>query len=438
MKKYAVLALFAVLSLGVSAQQVDRHIINSFFNADGSVRFETQELDQSADTLASIFHRADDVIWARVVYRIIDMRYKQNYQLYFPTNPEDQQYHSLYYVILDALAKQGTPKLGAETWPVLRTYDPLSETTIKPYFDDSKLIDNESLIDITAYGERNSDPPMDEDDFNYYGLNEQYPSYDAYVAELTQNSVQSWLVRNPQDSTKLVFQIRQAEQWQKYVRNQLKYLIQEIVFFDKHYSRLYTKIIAIAPLYATQGLEGADDPTETSFQALRRQIMWWMPYDQLRYYMARQYMIPQANETKRVTFEQFFAQKLYSSYLVGESDMYDRLLLNYAEEHNPVRPFVSFSRKVEEGQDPQAVLDTLEAQRAALIAQEKNYPLKSLVGPARVYTDSIDSVAVMLEEYKVWGPYDAERKARMEKDIKKEQQRIQDELMNFEIDLWEY
>jgi hypothetical protein len=34
------------------------------------------------------------------------------------------------------------------------------------------------------------------------------------------------------------------------VKNQLKFLTQEIVFFDKHSSRMYSKIMAIAPLYA--------------------------------------------------------------------------------------------------------------------------------------------------------------------------------------------
>lgn len=34
-----------------------------------------------------------------------------------------------------------------------------------------------------------------------------------------------------------------------YAKRQYKFLIEEIVFFNKHYSKMYTKIIGIAPLY---------------------------------------------------------------------------------------------------------------------------------------------------------------------------------------------
>ena len=61
-----------------------QHQINSFFNQNGTIRLETQELDEASDTLASVFHRTEDVVWSRLIYRVIDMRYKQNYQLYFP------------------------------------------------------------------------------------------------------------------------------------------------------------------------------------------------------------------------------------------------------------------------------------------------------------------------------------------------------------------
>ena len=84
--------------------------------------------------------------------------------------------------------------------------------------------------------------------------------------------------------------------------------------------------------------------------------------------MARQYMIPQNNDSKRVTFEQFFAQKLYTSYIIGDSNMYDRMLAEAATR----------------GRDEQ------------------------------------------------------EDKAIIEKELKKEQQRIENELMTFELDLWEY
>ena len=41
-------------------------------------------------------------------------------------------------------------------------------------------------------------------------------------------------------------------------------------------------------------------------------------------------MIPRSNnDIERVTFDEFFIKKLYSSYLVGASNVYDRMIPDY-------------------------------------------------------------------------------------------------------------
>ena len=111
------------------------------------------------------------------------------------------------------------------------------------------------------------------------------------------------------------------------VRNQLKYLIQEVVFFDKHTSRLHSKIMAIAPLQSD--LITTRDSSNI-MGSLRESIMFWIPFDKLRPYMALQYAIPNRNEVKRVTFDEFFQKHLYTSYIVGEGNMYNRWIPDYA------------------------------------------------------------------------------------------------------------
>jgi gliding motility associated protien GldN len=112
-----------------------------------------------------------------------------------------------------------------------------------------------------------------------------------------------------------------------FVRNQLKYIIQEIIFFDKHYSRLYSKILAIAPLHAdnTTYYEG-----QSVMEALYGQILFWVPFDAFRPYMAKQYVMQSDNNSKRVTYDDFFIKKLYSSYIIGTSNVYDRMIPDYA------------------------------------------------------------------------------------------------------------
>ena len=300
-----------------------QHQINSFFNQNGTIRLETQELDEASDTLASVFHRTEDVVWSRLIYRVIDMRYKQNYQMYFPVTSADPQYRNLFKVMLDAIV-DGMPVYEKSQEPgdiKPRLETPLAKDQIPGLLNTDREGISDGDIATSDYMLIHYDSVTDKMSFNDY-------------------------------------------MYQQYVRNQLKFMILEVVFFDKHYSRLFSKIIAIAPM-SSEDIEGEDTPiTDALYQSIR----FWVVYDDFRPYMARQYMIPQNNDSKRVTFEQFFAQKLYTSYIIGDSNMYDRMLAEAATR----------------GRDEQ------------------------------------------------------EDKAIIEKELKKEQQRIENELMTFELDLWEY
>jgi hypothetical protein len=66
-------------------------------------------------------------------------------------------------------------------------------------------------------------------------------------------------------------------------------------------------------------------------EALYGQILFWVPFDYFRPYMAQQYLMPNRNDTKRITFDDFFAQKLYTSYIVGASNIYDRMIPDYVK-----------------------------------------------------------------------------------------------------------
>ncbi len=275
-------------ALGVQAQ----HRINSFFNELGTVRIETQELDENADTIATIFHRTDDVVWSRVIYRIIDMRYKQNYQLYFPTNPNDPKYWSLFRLIMDAVVNGRTTLDGKQEYLTLYNYNPRS---IKPLLNDSSIIPrNRDLQNAFA-----TDPIPDPDDPTNFLVN-----YDSLTNSLSLNTYG----------------------YITYVRNQLKYLTMEIAFFDKHTSRFYQKIMAIAPLHSA--MSEAKDP----YQNLREQVRFWILFDELRPFMARKYMIPSNNSSKRVTFDNFFSEHLYTSYIVGDDNLFDRMIVEGQKE----------------------------------------------------------------------------------------------------------
>lgn len=282
MKKYLITSL-VILMICVPSLLVAQAKQVPFFDSKGMVRLQTTELDALADTIAVVNHRADDVVWSRIVYRVIDMREKQNYQFYFPLRPNDE-YRSLFRVMLDAIVD------GA---PVYKK----NAREIKPSFSDSLQLRGTELSKTFAYN--------DNSDYNLIQVN---PVTQQFTLENTQ--------------------------YQNYIKNQLKFLIQEIIFFDKHTSRMYSNILAIAPLYA---LQPDNVESKESMAYFRGSVLCWFAFDDLRPYLAKQFVIPNGNETQRLTYDEFFSQKLYSTYLLGDSNMFNRMLLEYVVNPNKIR-----------------------------------------------------------------------------------------------------
>ena len=265
MKKISILCLMLLGSIMITAQ----HQIDSFFDEMGSVNLTTtQGSITSTSEYKTITHRKDDVVWARIVYRVIDMRFKQNYQLYTPVSPEDPQYKSLFRTMLAAI-QNGMP-----------VYEKSSDIgDIKPTFALGPM-PKEMIPTISEYMLLNYDSITDEMKFNGYS-------------------------------------------YRNFVRNQLKYMIQEVIFFDRHYSRLFKKIIAIAPMNADNASFYEGMPI---MEALYGQILFWVPFDAFRPYMAKQNMTPKKNDNQSITYDDFFEQRKYSSYLVGASNVYNRMI----------------------------------------------------------------------------------------------------------------
>ena len=290
-------SIIACLMLGVITAQAQHKVI-SFFDELGSARIKTEEFSPVHDTIVMVDHRIDDIIWSRYIYRVIDMRYKQNYQLYFPTKSDDADYRNLFKVITDAVV-DGLPiyERNAETIKPDFKQEPLSRSQIPTMFmADDPLADYSD--DPTHFDISSSDAML----IHYDSINDEL-SFHFYPFE-------------------------------KLVKNQIKYLIQEVVFFDKHTSRLYTKIMGIAPL---QSDKISTRDSSNVMNSLRESIMFWIPFDELRPYLAMQYAIPNRNEVKRVTFDDFFQKRLFTSYIVGEGNMYNRWIPDYAKKEEDVK-----------------------------------------------------------------------------------------------------
>lgn len=277
MKKIAVIILFLAGCFVAGNVQAQKNPL-PFFDKTGQIRIQTTELDALADTIATVYHRADDIVWARVVYRVVDMRDKANYRLYFPIRPDNPAYRNLFKVMLDAITNDGLTayERGLELTPKYDralTGEDLHANTVLP--KEREEDPNDYLIEVDMLG----NPTINNDNFAYY------------------------------------------------TKDMLKFLTHEIVFFNKHTSRMYTKIIGIAPLYSAH--PDKNNVSSSAMQSLQYSILFWVLFDELRPHLAKQYVIPNKNEVQRLTFDEFFAQRLYTSYLLGDNNFYNRMLLEY-------------------------------------------------------------------------------------------------------------
>ncbi len=349
------LSIIVCLAFGLSFTAYAQHPVNSFFDELGTANIHTEDLLTSTDatgrlrgdTIVKVFHRTDDVVWAKFVYSIIDLRYMQNYQLYYPTNISDTDYKNLFKLIVDALA-EGLP-----------AYEKVAKSnTVRPLKPDfTKLCKKEDLVTIFL-----PDPTsvMTDGEMPEHFSEPCCTEYSIFQLDTTTNT--------------LTFN---NYYYENFAKNMYKYLIQEIVFFDKHTSRLHRKILAIAPLHpskypvqsvkewATAGQAVEEEQTEGEdvlaalpeaaegdeygdeypdaaatmaaaagggnevMEALYQSVLFWIPFDALRPYMANQYIIPKKNEVGRVTFDEFFQKHLYSAYIVGDGNIFNKNILEF-------------------------------------------------------------------------------------------------------------
>lgn len=213
--------------------------------------------------------READVLWAKRIWRVIDTRQKQNQPMRWPKNP------------LSTII-----------------YNSILSGKLLPYYSDSlttsmtieqfKLFGAEELINKKYYDETLEDPDIPE---NVY--------YDTVPD-----------IKEPSDIS--------------------KYKIVEDWIFDKKESRMYVRIIAIAPLVArTVNGEDVGD------------VEWcWLKYHKdpsdadlsdVRSVLVNMEVFNRQNDAARLTYDDWFEQRLFTSYIVKEANPYDLAIDGFEE-----------------------------------------------------------------------------------------------------------
>lgn len=115
----------------------------------------------------------------------------------------------------------------------------------------------------------------------------------------------------------------------------IKYRIMEDWIFDAKYSDLRARIICLAPMYKPVygGIELSEQP------------MYWIKYEELRPLMVNNEIFNPYNDASRLSYDDFFEMRMFSSYIVKESNMYDLDIDDFEEfKDNGIRALLESDR----------------------------------------------------------------------------------------------
>ncbi len=253
-----------VFSLVINAQETDK----SFFNETGDIAITNLPTSIPLEDRKPIEYnnpRADDVVWQQVVYRIIDLREKMNYPLYFPEEASDNR-QSLF-------------------TSIFRLYE---NNKIKAY----EYLDNKEIF-------------TEEYRINFEDFVEQC----QIILSVKTDSI---------TGDTLSVEIDESNIPNKEV---LKYYAKEVWYFDKHNSVFTVRLIALCPIWYYQ-----DPDTE---QLLKRPLFWVTYDDLRPYLAQQEALISDKNNGARETMDDLFIKRRFGSYIFKVSGVMNRNIIQY-------------------------------------------------------------------------------------------------------------
>jgi gliding motility associated protien GldN len=217
--------------------------------------------------------READVMWHHRIYRVLDLREKMNFPMFYPQDENLKDRRALFTIIKKSLLPpDGSP-------PKLTAYrdDDQEEFAIK---------------------------------MNTMEVQSEISSTDTVMTNENPQDLNSPLV------PKLVVNTLDA-------RSVTKYWLKEDWFFDKQRSVLEARVIGIMAIKSKEsgGVKG-DAAT------------FWIYFPELRPIIAKEEVFNRHNDAERMSFDDLFWKRQFSSYIFKENNVYDRMISSYTGQGN--------------------------------------------------------------------------------------------------------
>ncbi|NBC84560.1 MAG: gliding motility protein GldN [Bacteroidetes bacterium] len=213
--------------------------------------------------------READVMWSKVVWRMVDLRQKQNLPLYYPTEPIGKRM-SLVDLLLYGIDNEGITAYSPD--------DALNEFTV----------------------------PMTRDQVD--------AKFDAGVDTIMTQDVETGeLIPQAVERPRQTNQVRQV-------------LVKEKWYFDKKYSTMRVRIIGLCPIRVYYREDDQGLPTDE----LLKEQTFWVYFPEVRPLLSSHEIFNRNNDAQRISYDDFFWQRRFNGYIYGESNVYnDRKIREY-------------------------------------------------------------------------------------------------------------
>jgi len=216
--------------------------------------------------------READVMWSKTIWRVLELKEKINFPLYYPENPIGDRM-SLIDLLMWAIQNQGLTAYNYSTTDEFATV-----MTVKD-------------------------------------IEDKFGAKDEVV-----------MVENVEDPEGPM--IEKVIEGQIYTKEVKQVLLKEMWFFDKQRSVLEVRIIGICPIrvYA----KDTGDPDAEEEETMTKKKLFWVYFPEARKILANHEVFNPNNDAERKSFDDIFFKRMFSSYIVQESNAYnDRAISDY-------------------------------------------------------------------------------------------------------------
>jgi len=271
MKKISIYIIGVLLLFGSQAVQAQNlEVVDSTTSTDQStwsgldLIYKRQQITEKKPIAYEPIREAD-IMWSKLVWRIIDLRQKMNEPLYFPTIPIGERM-SLIDVLMEAV-------------------DNGELTAYKPSFDDSN-----EFKELMTY-----DQVLEEFDAQDKVETTTDPVTGEPVTIIVPGSIR----------TDEVLQILVKEMW----------------FFDRKRSTMEVRIIGLCPIRVYYK---ADDLNQ---EDLQRKKLFWVKFPEARNILAKKEVFNSFNDAERRSYDEIFHKRFFDGFVVQESNVYNNRMI---------------------------------------------------------------------------------------------------------------